>query len=122
MSLPSYDGKDILVDYDSFWGSFDGGAASQVARFDIEGTELERYDTPGLAHPFAELPDGSIIWGAIEGFTGESLQKLDPYGVQTELFDCEGYLDSIHVGSPNCGSNACLLYTSDAADERSSVD
>jgi hypothetical protein len=103
---PSYDAKDILVDYDSFWGEFDGGAASQVARIDIEGTELARYDTPGLAHPFAELPDGSILWGAIEGFQGESLQKLDPYGVQTELFDCEGYLDDIGVTSPNCGSNA----------------
>jgi hypothetical protein len=103
---PSYDGKNILVDYDSFWGAFDGGDASQVVRFDIEGTELDRYDTPGMAHPFAELPDGSIIWGAIEGFTGESLQKRDPYGVQTELFDCEGYLNSIAVGTPNCGSNA----------------
>jgi hypothetical protein len=103
---PSYDGKDILVDYDSFWGAFDGGAASQVVRFDIEGTELDRYDTPGLAHPFSELPDGSILWGAIAGFSGESLQKLDPSGVKTELFDCEGYLASIGVTSPNCGSNA----------------
>ena len=103
---PSYDGKNILVDYDSFWGAFDGGAASQVARLDIEGTELARYDTPGLAHPFTELADGSILWGAIEGFSGESLQKLDPYGVQTELFDCEGYLADLGVTSPNCGSNA----------------
>jgi hypothetical protein len=103
---PSYDGKNILIDYDSFWGAWDGGAASQVARVDIEGTELARYDTPGLAHPFTELPDGSILWGAIEGFSGESLQKLDPSGVQTELFDCEGYLADIGVSSPNCGSNA----------------
>jgi hypothetical protein len=103
---PSYDKKNILVDYDSFWGAWDGGAASQVARIDIEGTELARYDTPGMAHPFTELPDGSILWGAIELFTGESLERVDSKGVQTEFFDCEGYLADLGVTSPNCGSNA----------------
>ena len=102
-SRPSYDGGDLLIDHNSYWAIFDDGAASQVIRMKIDGTELAVYDTPGLHHPFTELADGSIVWGAADGTT-ETLEKLTPDGVQEQIWACDTFHDEVGVDQ-YCQSN-----------------
>ena len=103
---PSYDGSHILIDRNSFWGMFDGGDASNVVRMTIDGEVLSMTDTPGLHHPFTELPDGTLAWGAAQGFfTGdETLKTVAPDGTRSTLWSCEDWLSSI-AESGSCGSN-----------------
>jgi hypothetical protein len=97
------DGASLLIDHNSFWGIFDGGEASQVVRVDLEGREIERFDTPGLHHPFTELPAGGIAWGAADGMT-ETLELLEPGAEARTLWSCYGFHQQ--VGSMNpCSAN-----------------
>ena len=82
------DGRSLLVDHNSFYGSLDGGAASQVQRLSIDGAVLATYATPGLHHGFTATGDGSIAWGATHDTGYDSLEVLDPSGVQRTLWDC----------------------------------
>jgi hypothetical protein len=102
-SRPSFDGTDILVDHNSFWQIFDGGAASQVQRMKIDGSVVDTYDTPGLHHPFLELGDGSLVWSAARGNT-ETVEKLTPAGDSETLWSCREFLDELDIQS-YCGSN-----------------
>ncbi len=97
------DDASLLIDLDSFWGIFDGGAASQVMRVDLLGNELGRYDTPGLHHPFTELDDGSIAWAAVGGMT-ETIEVLDPAGEQRTLWSCYGFHQQVGSILP-CAAN-----------------
>jgi len=110
----SADGTEILVDQNSFWAIFDGGAAGAVDRVDIEGNLILRVETPGLHHPFAELPDGTIAWGAISGeFDEEVLTTKAPDGTVEELWSCADFL-AAEGGPPDayCGSNT-LSYSAE---------
>lgn len=97
------DGVSLLVDLDSFWAIFDAGAASQVVRVDLEGQELAVYDTPGLHHPFTELPDGTIAWGSADGMT-ETIELLAPSGEQRTLWSCYGFHQQVGSLLP-CSAN-----------------
>jgi len=99
----SQDGTELLLDYGSFWSIYDGGINSQVARVRIDGTEVHLYDTPGLHHPFTDLPDGSILWGAYKGLH-ETLQQVGSDGIEETLFDCGDHFESIGEEDP-CASN-----------------
>ena len=103
---PSYDGKTILIDHNTFWAIFDGGAASQVQRVTIDGAEVELYDTPGLHHPFTELDDGSLVWGTILGYD-EEIWKLSPDGEITTLWACSDFHGMVEgvPSSAYCASN-----------------
>ena len=109
----SYDGTSILIDQNSFWAIFDGGASSSIERVNIEGEVLESWDTPGLHHPFTELPDGTIAWGSVDGqFVDESLKTLSPDGTERTLWSCRDFLKTeADGGGPGayCGSNT-LFY------------
>ncbi len=100
---PSYDGTAILVDHNSFWGSFDGGDTSQVLRMKLDGTVLATYDTPGLHHSFTELADGSLVWGASDR-QDERLDQIDPDGSVHTIWSCQDFYDSQGI-SGECGSN-----------------
>ena len=115
MPMVAVTGDEILIDHNSWWGAFDGGVASQVARVDIEGSENGRYDTPGLIHPFVQKGDGSIVWGASlgSGRQGESLDILDPDGTHRTLWDCNSYARARN--ETVCGSNA--LYWDEETDD-----
>jgi hypothetical protein len=97
------DGRSLLIDHNSFWAIFDAGQASQVLRVDLQGEELERYDTPGLHHPFTELPDGGIAWGSADGMT-ETLELLDPAGERSTLWSCLGFHQQVGSMLP-CSAN-----------------
>jgi len=99
----SQDGTELLIDHGTFWSIFDGGALSQVLRTRIDGEVVHTYDTPGLHHPFTELPDGSLVWGAYKGLR-ETLQKVGTDGVEEMIFDCGDYFDDIGEQGP-CASN-----------------
>jgi hypothetical protein len=104
--MPSVDGTEILIDYNSWWGAFDGGRNSQVARLDIEGTTLGTWNTAGLIHPFTQTGDGSIAWAAAQGgasYSGEVLSVRDPSGTTRTIFDCNAY--SRARGEGICGAN-----------------
>jgi len=60
----SVTGDSILWDDATYWAVYDGGRASTVHRWYLDGTEIEEIPTPGLHHAFTELPDGTLAWGA----------------------------------------------------------
>ena len=102
-------GDSILIDQNSFWTVFDLGSSARVHRINIEGEVTQTWDTPGLHHPFTELPDGTLAWGAISGyFTDESLKTLSPDGTERTLWSCREFLDAEANGGGEedyCGSN-----------------
>ena len=97
-------GTALLIDHNSFWATFDGGAASQVLRLKLDGTVLETIDTPGLHHPFTELPDGRMAWGGRDGMD-EQLVLREVDGTLRVLWTCAAFLGSIGEGG-YCGSNS----------------
>jgi len=99
----SWDGTTFLVDHNSYWGAWDGGTQSEVVGLKIDGSETAVYDTPGLHHPFTDLPDGSLAWGVMSG-NDETLEILRPDGEQERLWTCSEFLFSIGE-SDYCGSN-----------------
>ena len=105
----SHDGTELLIDFNSFWYLYDGGAQSQIQRIKIDGTEVGLYDTPGLHHPFTETPDGHLVYASSHAYrTGrwnyESLVSLSPDGDTEEIFNCQDYFESIGE-TRECGSN-----------------
>lgn len=103
---PSADGTALLVDHNSWWGSFDGGVNSEVVRLDIEGAELERVATPGLIHPYTELEDGTLTWSAAQGgteYAGDALVRRRGDTIET-MFDCNAFSEA--RGGGMCGANA----------------
>jgi len=109
----SHDGTDLLIDHATFWSLFDFGAASNIVRMKIDGTEVATYDTPGLHHPFTEIADGSIVWAAQDG-NNETLEKLPAGGgPQERIWDCRAFVSPID-NRATCGSNA--LAWSEATD------
>jgi len=99
----SQDGTQLLIDESTFWSVFDGGAGSRVRRMHIDGTEVALVETPGLHHPFTELPDGSLAWPANDGYN-ELLQIRPPGGEIETLFSCNPFLRA-HGFDDYCGSN-----------------
>ena len=104
----SSDGTEILIDQNSFWAIFDGGASAQVDRVDIGGSVIETVQTPLMHHPFTELPDGTIAYGAVQGgfFEEELLQVIHPDGSEETLWSCSEFLDAEGRNPDSyCGSN-----------------
>ena len=104
---PSYDGTEILLDYNSYWAIFDNGEASSVARAKIDGSIVEEIDTPGLHHAFTETADHSILWAAYyQDPWDEWLLEKDASGTQRTVFKCEAWHDAIGADpDQGCGSN-----------------
>ena len=105
----SHDGTDLLIDFNSFWYLYDGGAQSQIRRIKIDGSEVALYDAPGLHHPFTETPDGHLVYASSHAYrtgrwTYESLVSLSPSGDTEEIFNCQEYFESIGE-TRECGSN-----------------
>jgi len=104
---PSYDHTRFLIDYNSFWGAFDGGAASHIDALTIGADTTASWNTPGLHHSFTQLPDGSVAWGAADdGFRGdETIEIMDPAGNVRSLWSCWDWFHSINEPTSACGSN-----------------
>ncbi|MFH1465043.1 MAG: hypothetical protein ABIO70_11720 [Pseudomonadota bacterium] len=100
------DSQGLLIDHNSFWGIFDGGAASQVQRVGLDGEELALYDTPGLHHGLTELGDGTVAWAAADGMT-ENLMLLHPDGSQEALWSCASLHQQVGSLQP-CAANTLL--------------
>jgi len=96
----SHDGTRLLVDRNTAWTLFDGGAASTILELSLDGTVHHTYTTPGLHHPFVPLPDGALAWGARDG-RSETIESVDRSGVQTHIWDCE----SLHGIRPTGGGS-----------------
>jgi hypothetical protein len=103
----SRDGGALLIDQNTYWGAADGGAASHVVAVKLDGTEVARWQTPGLHHPFTDLPDGSLAWGAATGRGDETLEILDPEGTRRMVWSCEETVRALGAWGPGtyCGSN-----------------
>jgi hypothetical protein len=107
----SHDGAQMLIDESTFWSVFDGGRGSTVLRMHIDGTEVETIDTPGLHHPFTELPDGSLAWPAHDA-GDEHLTVRSPDGEIERLFSCRAFQEEHGYTEKWCGSNT-LWYDPD---------
>jgi hypothetical protein len=103
----SGDGQRILIDYNSFWGDLDDGAASTVVRIGLDGVIDETIDTPGLHHPFIEQPDGTLLWGAADG-NHETLMRKRPGEAAEAVWSCEDFQDRIGA-TAWCRSNTLWL-------------
>jgi len=106
---PSGDGRSLLIDRGSFWGAFDGGASSTVIRITLDGAVLEEIDTPGLHHPFTELPDGTLLWGAYGG-DDETLEARGADDSRWRLWSCAEHHAALGV-EVECGSNSITYNT-----------
>jgi len=100
---PSFDGSDILVDHNSFWVNFDRGRGSQVRRLKIDGSEVQLHDTPGLAHAFTSLADGSLAWFYDDPDVSE-LELMSPEGEIETVWGCAEWHASLGVES-DCPTN-----------------
>lgn len=109
---PSFDGTDIIIDYNSFWRQFDDGLASRILRLDIDGTIISETPVPGLQHSFTDMPDGSMVYGA--NSPTERLIQVTPEGDSVELWDCQDWLDSAGTPDDICLSNH--VYWNEATD------
>ncbi|MCB9687984.1 MAG: hypothetical protein H6735_23290 [Alphaproteobacteria bacterium] len=101
-------GDSILVDLDSYWGAFDGGANSQIAELRLDGVEVQRWDAPGLHHSFTQLPDRTLVYGSYTGGLGayrENIVSIDPdTSARHSILNCDQWLASIGESRP-CGTN-----------------
>ncbi|MCA9491337.1 MAG: hypothetical protein KC621_15505 [Myxococcales bacterium] len=104
----SADGHSLLVDLDSYWGAFDGGANSQIAELRLDGVEVQRWDAPGLHHSFTQLPDRTLVYGSYTGGLGayeENIVSIDPdTSARHTILNCDQWLASIGESRP-CGTN-----------------
>ncbi len=92
----SRSGADILWDEATYWSDWGSeGYDSKVHRMKIDGTIVKTYDTPGLHHPFVELPDDILAWGDASGDWFERLVQHDGSGGVEEIWDCESFLDAV---------------------------
>lgn len=99
------DGRSLYRDYNSYWQIFDEGAGSTVDQILIDGTILHTFETPGLHHPFTDLPDGSLAYGESIGMYGnEYLTRVQLDGSRDRLWSCEGWLSDIGENG-YCSSN-----------------
>lgn len=106
----SHDGRDLLIDQNSFWAAWDDGAASEIWRMKIDGTIVETYPTPGLHHPFTDMEDGSIVWAAYQNNSNETIEKLTPAGEQISIFDCWSYIEQWDLEDAYCASNTLVWH------------
>ena len=98
------DGRSLLLDDNHYWGTFgSGGPDGQIKRMLLDGTVLETWDTPGLHHPFTELPDGTITYGrySFPAYENEWLIEIAPDRTTRTVFDCAVWLGR----AEDCGSN-----------------
>lgn len=98
------DGRTLLLDRNSFWPTFDGGAASRVDQVTIDGTVVHTFQTPGMHHPFTDMPDGSIAYGLDAAGSDEVLRILHVDGTYEDVWSCEQWLQSIGLND-SCASN-----------------
>lgn len=99
----SLDGSELLLDDNSFWAAFDGGAGSALVRMKLDGRVIEEIPLAGLHHPFTDLPDGSIVFTAMER-SSETLDRRWPDGTIETVWDCMDLLEAVG-DSGFCGSN-----------------
>ncbi|MCA9492452.1 MAG: hypothetical protein KC621_21110 [Myxococcales bacterium] len=98
------DGRSLYIDHNSFWASFDLGAGSSVVQMTLDGEVVLEFPTPGMHHPFTDLPDGSLAYGKLEGLLGESVALVRRDLTTQTLWDCQAWLAPIQPGSA-CQSN-----------------
>ncbi|MEL6347690.1 MAG: aryl-sulfate sulfotransferase [Myxococcota bacterium] len=116
------DGEGILIDENSFWmpNTDDNrqGLEGQIHRVTLDGNIAETYKTPGLHHPFTQLPDGSIVWGASPlGPSNEQIEVLPPkktdgFRESVEIWDCrEDFYQIYDLNDKlNCPSNTLVYH------------
>lgn len=107
------DQRSLYLDRNSYWATFDGGADSTVDQVYLDGSLIHTFVTPGLHHPFTDLPDGSLAYGSQRVSDTETLQIVHPSGDVEEVWDCAEWLASEGLDAYYCASNT-LTY-----DERS---
>ncbi len=113
------DGETLLYDSSTYWSDYDGGQGSHVYRIKIDGTIVETYDTPGMHHPFVELPGDVLVYGAIDERDGnnELLRQRNADGTFEDIWNCKDFERSIGVNMQGwwyCQSNT--LFWDEATD------
>ncbi len=104
------DGRSLLVDQNSFFGVFDGGMKSAIEQTLIDGTIVRTIATPGMHHPFTELPDGTIAYGRTYWYYAEEeLTLVRPDDATEVLWRCSDWLAEIGYDS-YCMSNTLTYH------------
>ncbi|MBX2800777.1 MAG: hypothetical protein KTR31_24055 [Myxococcales bacterium] len=103
------DHTSLLLDYGAHWTrDFGEAELSQVVALKIDGSVDWQLHTPGLYHPFTQLPDGSVAYARhkhtdLDGDhigEGEALMIASQEGGPRELFHCDRWLPK-----EGCGTN-----------------
>jgi hypothetical protein len=104
------DGKSLYLDHQSYWPTFDEGEAAEIEQTAIDGTVLHTFDTPGMHHPFTDMPDGSVAYGmTTDSYFNEHIVIVHRDGTTEDIFACEDWLDEIGVFA-FCASNTLAYH------------
>jgi hypothetical protein len=96
----------LLLDQNSYWPTFDGGAGGTVEELTLDGVVRHTFATPGLHHPHTPMPDGSLAYGEFEApYVDERLVVVGRDGSRRTLFGCEAWLAAQGEFDEYCGSN-----------------
>lgn len=98
------DQRSLYLDRNSYWVNFDAGAASTVDQVYIDGTLIHTFETPGLHHPFTDLPDGSVAYGSQHSSRTETIRIVDAGGEMEEIWNCNRWIEAEDVPG-YCASN-----------------
>ena len=80
---------------------------SEVHWIGLDGAIRQSWPTPGMHHPFVDLPDGSVAWGArAEGTGAEELRQVDADGATTTLWISDEWAAEVGAVSSDFNSNA----------------
>ena len=80
---------------------------SEVHWVDLDGEIRQSWPTPGMHHPFTDLPEGSVAWGAyVEGTGAEELREVDASGAATTLWSSDDWAAEVGEVSSDFNSNA----------------
>jgi hypothetical protein len=91
----SYSGEDLLFDQVDYFSD-----SAEVVRARIDGSVVDRYDTPGLHHAYTELDDGSLVWGVylLDGELRTTLERRWPDGSQETIWDVDDFVGADEDG------------------------
>jgi hypothetical protein len=100
-------GDALLIDETTVYRGFDGGEGSRVIEHRIDGTLGRSWQTPGLHHAFAELPDGGLAYPRASGNfpRQEDITVVAADGTVRQVFDCDAWIDELDLDYAWCASN-----------------
>lgn len=99
------DGRSLYIDQNTFWGGDYDASRSTIRQIRIDGTLVHEYLTPGLHHPFTDMPDGGVAYANFQDYFQEYLDIVHPDDSVETVWDCGAWIAVAQPDGALCGSN-----------------